>query len=211
MKESEWLTRTDPQKMLEFLRGKASDRKLRLFVVACCRRVWHLLVDKRSRNAVETAERFADSAATDQELEAVRQDAWEFADHIVHEDDHFVDLNADALNAGNRHAKGTHPGRPNRQVKWPHPSRIRSTGFFDLENLENGGKDAYGGSLRNDSTRPSRRHEHSRHRSHFSSLPTQDSANPSGTPTAWLHTRQTASCSCSGILSSRHRCHPPGR
>jgi hypothetical protein len=58
MTEQEWLNCTEPQRMLDFLRGKASDRRLRLFACACCRRVWYLLTEGRGRTAVEIAERY---------------------------------------------------------------------------------------------------------------------------------------------------------
>jgi hypothetical protein len=75
MTEAEWLACEDPTPMLEFLTGKASDRKLRLFAVACCRSVWHWLANPRvefpgEQEAVATAERYADGLATAAELGA---------------------------------------------------------------------------------------------------------------------------------------------
>lgn len=60
MTEQEWLKLQDPKPMLEFLRGKASERKMRLYACACCRMKWPNMVDERCKQAVEIAERFAD-------------------------------------------------------------------------------------------------------------------------------------------------------
>ena len=89
MNEGEWLTCTDPEKMLEFLRGRTgvltsisrnptiSKRKLGLFIVACCYRVWGQM-DEPSRRAVLVLERFADGLATRIDLTAATERAaWE--------------------------------------------------------------------------------------------------------------------------------------
>ncbi|HEY7312366.1 MAG TPA: hypothetical protein VH643_23585 [Gemmataceae bacterium] len=72
MMEQEWLSGTDPTPMLKFLRGKASGRKRRLFAVACCRHLWRLFTDLRIRDAVETAELWADGRASPEELASHR-------------------------------------------------------------------------------------------------------------------------------------------
>lgn len=75
MTESQWMALTDPRPMLDFLRGRASERKLRLFAVACCRRISAFLPDEGCRSALETAERFADGFASLEDLREARRAA----------------------------------------------------------------------------------------------------------------------------------------
>jgi len=78
MTEQEWLACTDPEPMLEFVRGKVSDRKLRLLACACCRRIWHLPDSKESsHHAVETAERYADGLVGEEDIRQAEQAAWD--------------------------------------------------------------------------------------------------------------------------------------
>src|SRR5262245_63965209 len=76
MTEKEWLTCTDPRPMLPFLKDKVSARKLRLFLCAECRRIWHCLKDQRSREAVEVAEKFADGEIAFNLLSSSKDEAW---------------------------------------------------------------------------------------------------------------------------------------
>ncbi len=78
MNEQQWLACQSSARMLEYLRGsgRASERKLRLFAVACCRQPsffgrWST-VDSA---AVALAERYAEGQADLHQLQAARQQA----------------------------------------------------------------------------------------------------------------------------------------
>jgi hypothetical protein len=70
MTESDWLTATGPVDVLHPFRDVTSDRKLRLLVVACCRRIDGVMTDS-GRLAVNAAEQYADGCISDDELHAI--------------------------------------------------------------------------------------------------------------------------------------------
>lgn len=71
MTEEEWLNCTDPGPMLQFVQGKATLRKLRLFAIVCCRSVEHLLTPP-SLTALYLLETCADqSAVSDDQWRAI--------------------------------------------------------------------------------------------------------------------------------------------
>lgn len=66
MTEEEWLACTEPRLMLRL--GKATERKLRLFACACCRRIWQIMAYDEEREAVEVLERYLDGLLDDFDL-----------------------------------------------------------------------------------------------------------------------------------------------
>lgn len=61
--DDRWRLETRPFHMLrwwEYYRGEPTDRQKRLLACSCCRRKWPHLSDDRLRQALETAERYAD-------------------------------------------------------------------------------------------------------------------------------------------------------
>ena len=68
MTEQEWLACSDPAPMFRLVEEWANDRKLRLFAVACCRSIWHLITYEQARAMVAAAERYADRPGKELEL-----------------------------------------------------------------------------------------------------------------------------------------------
>src|SRR5580704_8618613 len=79
MTEAEWLACRKLEPMFDFLRGKTSDRKRRLFACACVRRVWVWMADERSEKAVQVAEWFAEQSVDVDVLRATGHEADEAA------------------------------------------------------------------------------------------------------------------------------------
>jgi hypothetical protein len=79
MTEQEWLACADPEEMLMAVGDKASDRKLRLLAVACCRSMWKFLTDERSRRAVDLTEQFSDGNVSVKDMERARRAAYSAA------------------------------------------------------------------------------------------------------------------------------------
>lgn len=101
MTEAEWLVSADPRLMLRFLGKTGSTRKFRLFALACCRRLWHLLSDERSRSALERAERLADQPSADPaEWRSVKLQAWSAEAELHGGTDLLRDRAAAAVNEG---------------------------------------------------------------------------------------------------------------
>ena len=67
MTKARWLACTDPSGLLLAAGERATERKVRLFCVACCRRVLHLAPKGKQKTAetvLAVAERYADGGAT---------------------------------------------------------------------------------------------------------------------------------------------------
>ncbi len=74
MTEAGWLACDDPEPMFDLLPADASDRKLRLFGVACCRHAEeHLWAGIVSHFAIKVAEEYADRLSTEEELRTAQQ------------------------------------------------------------------------------------------------------------------------------------------
>lgn len=79
MREKTWLACNDPERMIAFLDTRVSDRKLRLFALACVRRAWHFVTDKRIPKLVAILENVADGKVKSRDRERARDRSYTVA------------------------------------------------------------------------------------------------------------------------------------
>src|SRR5262249_8857479 len=77
MDETGWESCRLLYELLALVRPRMNDRQRRQFAVACCERFGHLMIDVRSRDALDVARRFADGTASEEERFASEADASE--------------------------------------------------------------------------------------------------------------------------------------
>jgi hypothetical protein len=77
--ESEWIAAAVPHRMIEHLRGKASERKMRLVLCASAWRLWHRHPHPRGRELLEGAERYADGEIGVEEIRRIETIGHEWA------------------------------------------------------------------------------------------------------------------------------------
>ncbi len=76
MTEAEWSAATESTSLIEFIEGKASDRKLRLAAASLCSRLFGSVLDERSRTVIRRTEDMADGKATASTIKRVHRQAF---------------------------------------------------------------------------------------------------------------------------------------
>jgi hypothetical protein len=66
--EEAWLVCADPDSVLDFVTPTQTDRKLKLYACACCRRVLHWLGDPLTPRAIAAIEQHVDGELSDEEM-----------------------------------------------------------------------------------------------------------------------------------------------
>jgi hypothetical protein len=87
MTEAEWLTCDEPRRMLDHLRGRASDRGLWLFVSAACGRASSFFPDEINRTVLAISEAIADQTASPGDVTAAREAVAGWKERFIVEQD----------------------------------------------------------------------------------------------------------------------------
>jgi len=122
MTEAEWLVCEDPQRMLEFLRGQSTQRKLRLFLCACCRHLWDRNTPKAIKRAIKVAEKYADAVVGKETFSKMQQETAAFRCDLL---DPLSMLAGWALCPNAREAAEAMEDFARKEVRRPHADLLR--------------------------------------------------------------------------------------